>query len=90
MDLALLAVLLPLLLALGITIGRTRSGDVWMLVSALCLVTVWLRVDRRFEGPVLLTVMQGHGLVVADLLGLAAAAGAGALWLRARRRLAVP
>lgn len=53
------------------------------------LVWVWLRVDKRFEGSVLIRVSEDHGLVLADLFGLAVLAWAGVLILRAllaRRR----
>ncbi len=90
MDLGLLALLLPLLVALAITTVRSVAGDLPMLVAALCLVVVWLRVDSRFEGPVLVRVTADHGLVVADLFGLAVAAVAAGGWLLARRRHPAP
>ena len=90
MDLGLLALVLPLLVALAVTTVRSVAGDTVMLGAALCLVVVWLRVDRYFEGPVLVRVTADHGLVVADLFGLAVAAVAVGGWLLAHRRGAVP
>lgn len=90
MTLGLIALLIPLLVALGIAVTRTRNGDTLMLVVALCLVVLWLRVDHRFEGAVLVSVTPEHGLHVADVLGLAVAGLACALWLRARLRPRVP
>lgn len=90
MNLGLLALVLPLLVALAITTVRSVAGDTVMLAAALCLVVVWLRVDRYFEGPVLVRVTEDHGLVVADLFGLAVAAVAAGGWLLARRHRAVP
>ncbi len=88
MDLAVLALVLPLLVALAITTIRSVAGDSAMLVAALCLAVVWLRVDSRFEGPVLVRVTADHGLVAADLFGLAVTAVAAGGWLLARRRRA--
>ncbi len=51
-------------------------------VLLVLLVWVWLRVDKRFEGTVLIRVTEDHGLVLADLFGLAVLAFAGALLLR--------
>ena len=46
---------------------------------------VWLRVDQRLEGGVLLVVTPQHGLTVADLLSLAAFAVAAILVWPERR-----
>lgn len=89
MDLGLAVLVLPLLVALAITSVRSAAGDAVMLVAALCLVVVWLRVDSLFEGPVLVRFSEGHGLVVADLFGLAVAVAAVGGWLLAHRRRAV-
>jgi len=89
MDLGLAVLVLPLLVALAITTVRSAAGDAVMLVAALCLAVVWLRVDSLFEGPVLVRFSEDHGLVVADLFGLAVAVAAGAGWLLAHRRRAV-
>jgi len=84
MDPGLLVLVLPLLLATAIVIVRTRTGDGWMLVAGLCLAAVWLRVDSEFEGPVLFAVTSDHGLVAADLIGVAVAVVAVVNWFAAR------
>ncbi|CAA9338866.1 MAG: hypothetical protein AVDCRST_MAG29-1511 [uncultured Nocardioidaceae bacterium] len=59
-----------------------RGRSVSTVVLLVLLVWVWLRVDKRFEGTVLIRVTEDHGLVLADLFGLAVLAFAGALLLR--------
>jgi hypothetical protein len=44
----------------------------------------WLTVDHDFEGGVLFTVTEYHGLVTSDLVGLAAIGTAIWLWLRVK------
>lgn len=44
----------------------------------------WLFLDKWFEGPILLEFGHHHGLVLADLVGLAAVFGAGFCLLRTR------
>jgi hypothetical protein len=46
---------------------------------------VWLVLDKWFEGPTLVAVSEDHGLVLADLVGLAALVGAAVCLLRARQ-----
>jgi hypothetical protein len=46
---------------------------------------IWLVLDKWFEGPTLVAVSEGHGLVLADLVGLAALIGAVVCMLRARQ-----
>lgn len=86
MDVSLLALTLPLFLALGVSMARSWAGDTWALVITLCLVLVYLRVSSRFEGALLIRFTSDHGLVVADLAGLGLAAAACFGWWRARYR----
>lgn len=63
---------------------RAQASAAWLSILALVLlVWVWLRIDRRFEGDVLYVVTAGHGLVLADLFGLAVLAWVGVLVVRA-------
>jgi hypothetical protein len=88
-GLTLVSVGLPLAAAMLVMcwIGwRAQAGTAWLSILALVLlVWVWLRIDRRFEGEVLYVVTAGHGLVVADLFGLAVLAWVGVLCVRAVR-----
>jgi hypothetical protein len=88
MDLGLIVLALPLFLALGVSLARSWRGETWALVTALCLVVVYLRVSSRFEGALLVRFTSNHGLVVADLFGLALAGLACFGWWRARHRSA--
>jgi hypothetical protein len=45
---------------------------------------VWLIIDKGFEGPHLYYFAHGHGLVLADFVGLAALFGAAICLLRTR------
>jgi hypothetical protein len=55
-------------MACAIVIGRRqRLGTVLLALLSV----LWLLVNKDFEGPVLLTVVEDHGLTTADLLGLA-------------------
>ncbi|HZG98328.1 MAG TPA: hypothetical protein VEY14_08705 [Nocardioidaceae bacterium] len=88
-GLTLVSVGLPLAAAMLVMcwIGwRARAGTAWLSILVLVLlVWVWLRIDRRFEGEVLYVVTAGHGLVVADLFGLAVLAWVGVLCVRTVR-----
>jgi hypothetical protein len=57
-----------------------RSAAVALAVEGV----MWLIVDKWFEGPTLVRVSENHGLVLADLVGLAALFGAAVCLLRAR------
>lgn len=59
---------LVLLLAAAAATGRYgRPAAPALVVCSL----LWLLVNKRMEGPVLLQVSGNHGLVAADLAGLA-------------------
>ena len=60
-------------------LGRAGAA----VIAALSV--LWLLVDHRMEGGVLVVVVPGHGLVTADLAGLTGLALAG--WLLVRGRL---
>ena len=62
--------------------GRTgRPGAV-----ALAVVSVlWLVVDKSMEGPTLVRISTTHGLVAADLAGVAGLLVAALAWRRGRR-----
>jgi hypothetical protein len=65
---------------------RAWLGERWAALVLALLAFVWLRIDKRFEGPHLIVFGNEHGLVVADLVGiLAIAVAALGLW-RARSR----
>ncbi len=70
MTLRLVAIVAPMLLAMGISTWRSWRGDRLFLVVLLCLVVVWSRVDAEFEGPKILEIADGHSLVLADLVGV--------------------
>ena len=50
----------------GVAVGR-RSLALPAALLALASTAAWLRYDRRLEGPVLVELLPGHGLVLADL-----------------------
>jgi hypothetical protein len=52
------------------SVGAGRWGRPWAAPLAASSV-VWLMINKRMEGPVLLPVTSQHGLVAADLAGLA-------------------
>jgi hypothetical protein len=55
-------------MACAFVIGRRqRLGTVLLALLSV----LWLLVNSDFEGPVLLTVVEDHGLTTADLVGLA-------------------
>jgi hypothetical protein len=59
---------------------RQRAGAVVLALLGIA----WLTVDHDFEGGVLFTVTEYHGLVTSDLVGLAAIGTAIWLWLRVK------
>jgi hypothetical protein len=76
----------PLFIVMVATAVAAWQGDRLAAVLLAVEGIVWLFVDKWFEGPILLRVMDDHGLVLADLVGLAALGGAGASLLRSRLR----
>jgi hypothetical protein len=74
-----LALVAAMLLA-GWLARKQRSAAIVLALLGIA----WLTVDHDFEGGVILTVTEHHGLVTADLVGLAAIATAIWLWLRVR------
>jgi hypothetical protein len=62
-------------------VGRAHRAAAVLLAL---LGIVWLTVDHDFEGGVLFTVTEHHGLVTSDLVGIAAIGAAIGLWVRLR------
>ena len=73
----------PLLLLMLGTAVPAWLGDRRAAVVLALEGVVWLVVDKWFEGPTLIAVAHDHGLVLADLVGLAAIVGAALCVLRA-------
>ena len=72
-------VLLALLMAgaaAGAWWGPRRWAPAWC-AQLVLLAGLWLVLDKHFEGPVLLPLGGGHGVVLADLVALGALAVAG-------------
>ncbi len=76
----------PLLAGMLLVASLARRGDTMAMVAMLFLTFVWLRVDKRFEGPHVIRFNQDHGLVLSDLVGLLILFGAAGTWWYARRR----
>jgi uncharacterized membrane protein len=51
---------------------RAWMGDRWATAVLLLLAVAWLRIDKRFEGPVLVHLTGQHGIVLSDLAAVAA------------------
>jgi hypothetical protein len=75
---------LPVALAMVICGSRAWQGDAWSAVVLTLLAVSWLRIDKHFEGPLLLSVSNNHGLVLADLVAGAAVAVVAASYWRHR------
>lgn len=73
---------LAALLASGFAAGRFGRLAALLLAG---LSVVWFFVNRPMEGPVLLIVRPGHGLVAADLVGVAGFLLAALLLMKPRR-----
>lgn len=59
------------------------SGRRWFRASTLlALLVAWVLLPHRWEGPVVWSITDTHGVHVADLIGLAIAGVAGWFWLR--------
>lgn len=81
MTLRLFVLVVPMLVAMAISTWRSWRGDTLSLVVSLCLVAVWSRIDAEFEGPQVLPIVEGHSLVLADLVGIAFGCLAGTGWV---------
>jgi hypothetical protein len=71
------------ILMLGTAVPAWRGDRTTAAVLALEGL-VWLVLDKWFEGPTLMRFTEDHGLVLADLVGLAAIFGAAVCVLRTR------
>jgi hypothetical protein len=80
-----LLIALPLAAAMLLTLRWCRKGDAWGVVTLVLLCVVWLRVDKAFEGPQVLSITHQHGLVLSDLLAIVVGACGVVGWLRHRR-----
>lgn len=74
-------VLFAALVIAGYLAFHQRLGAVLLALLSL----VWLSVDRYFEGGVLISFSRRHGLVTADLVGVAGLVLAAWLFVRPRR-----
>ena len=63
---------LPVAAAMAVCGWRAWLGDRWAAAVLLLLAVGWLRIDKRFEGPVLVHLSEQHGIVVSDLVAVAA------------------
>ena len=79
-DITAFALLAAILLAAYL--GRRERIPI--IILAL-LSIVWLNVDHDFEGPLLVTIGTSHGIVLADLIGIAGLGASAWLWLTSRR-----
>ncbi len=77
---------LPLLAGMLLVSSLAWRGSTVALVAVVFLTFVWLRVDKRFEGPHVIRINQDHGLVMSDLVGLLILVGASLAWSYTRRR----
>jgi hypothetical protein len=80
-----LVIALPLAAAMLVTLRWCWKGDIWGVATLLLLCTVWLRVDKAFEGPHVFHVARNHGLVLSDLFAIIVGASGVLGWLRRRR-----
>jgi hypothetical protein len=79
-----LVIALPLAAAMLLTLRWCWKGDIWGVATLLLLCTVWLRVDKAFEGPHVFHVAHNHGLVLSDLFGIIVGASGVLGWLSRR------
>jgi hypothetical protein len=80
-----LVIALPLAAAMIVTLRWCWKGDIWGVVTLVLLCIVWLRVDKAFEGPQVLSITDKDGLVLSDLLAIAVGSSGVVGWLRRRR-----
>lgn len=73
-----------LALVMAATFAAAWAGSRAAAIALVLEAAVWLRVDVAFEGPHVLRVTERHGLVLADLVALAAFAAAVLAWRRRR------
>ena len=77
----------PLFIVILATAVAAWQGDRFAAVLLGVEGVVWLLLDKWFEGPLLLSVGHHHGLVLADLVGLAALGGSAICLIRSRGRV---
>jgi hypothetical protein len=82
-ELRVIATALALFAAMALAAFLGRRQRVGAIILAL-LSVVWLSCDREFEGPVLVAISEGHGVVLSDLVAIAGLVLAVWLWRRAR------
>jgi len=80
-----LVIALPLAAAMLLTLRWCWKGDTWGVATLLLLCTVWVRVDKAFEGPDVFHVAHNHGLVLSDLFAIIVGTSGVLGWLRRRR-----
>ncbi len=80
-----LAVALPLFGAMVIVTLRASKGDTYALFALGLLAVVWLRVNKSFEGPVVIRLTSDHGLVASDLVAIVLVLAGLLGWARHRR-----
>jgi hypothetical protein len=83
---SLILVGIPVVLAMLLVAYRAARGDTVALVALLLLGGAWLRIDKRFEGPLLIEVTRNHGLVTGDAVALVILGTAALFWLRSTLR----
>ncbi len=72
------------LLAVGMGVGAL-VGWRWTRLGSLLLIAlsaVWIAVSVRPEGPLLIRLTEGHGIVTADLVGVVGLCAGSALLVR--------
>jgi hypothetical protein len=78
-----------LLAAMVLTALLAWRGSRIAAAAVLLLAGAWLLADKDFEGPHIVAFVPSHGLVVADLVGIAAVVVAVVAWIRTGRRRAM-
>jgi hypothetical protein len=75
-------VVVPVLVGLLGCLGAAAARQRWAAVALLPLGVLWLLVNGKLEGPVLISLDDRHGLTLSDLLAVAGFALAG--WVLTR------